>query len=79
MFGIGMDPEGWYWALFVPSLLLTGLSVQGLFWGLYLIFRGTPGARGQSERGSEIQEKIIEQATKSGELVKKPLKNWWED
>jgi len=50
-----------------------------LFWGLYLIFRGTPGARDQTERESEIQSKIIEQATKSGELVKKPIKNWWED
>ena len=79
MFGIGMDPEGWYWALIVPSIFMTGLSVQGLFWGLYLIFRGTPGAREQSETESIIQKKMIEQATKSGELVKKPLKNWWEE
>ena len=79
MFGIGMEPEGWYWALFVPSIILTGIAVQGLFWGLYLIFRGTPSARDQTERESEIQSKIIEQATKSGELVKKPIKNWWED
>ena len=79
MFGIGMDPEGWYWTLIVPSIFMTGLSVQGLFWGLYLIFRGTPDARDQTERESEIQSKIIEQATKSGELVKKPLKNWWEE
>jgi hypothetical protein len=79
MFGIGMEPEGWYWALFIPSLLLTGIAVQGLFWGLYLLFRGTPAARDQSETQSKLENRIIEQATKSGEVVTKPLKNWWED
>ena len=79
MFGIGMEPEGWYWALFIPAVLLTGLALQGLFWGQYLIFRGTPGARAHSEIDSEIQKKLIEQAIKSGDVVTKPLKNWWED
>ena len=79
MFGIGMDPEGWYWALIVPSIFMTGLSVQGLFWGLYLLFRGTPAARDQSETQSKLENRIIEQATKSGEVVTKPLKNWWEE
>ena len=79
MFGIGMEPEGWYWALFIPALLLTGIAVQGLFWGLYLLFRGTPAARDQSETQSKLENRIVEQATKSGEVVTKPLKNWWED
>ena len=79
MFGIGMEPEGWYWALFVPSIILTGIAVQGLFWGLYLIFRGTPGARNHSETQSKLENRIVEQATKSGEVVTKPLKNWWEE
>ena len=79
MFGIGMEPEGWYWALFIPALMLTGIAVQGLFWGLYLLFRGTPAARDHSETQSKLENRIVEQATKSGEVVTKPLKNWWED
>ena len=45
MFGIGMEPEGWYWALFIPALMLTALALQGPFWGLFLIFYGSEAAR----------------------------------
>ena len=45
MFGIGMEAHPAYWALFVPALLLTAMAVQGPFWGLFLIFYGTEGAR----------------------------------
>ena len=69
MFGIGMEPEGWYWALFIPALMLTALALQGPFWGLFLIFHGTEGARNHSTSEAVTQPEIVVQINCGGGLV----------
>ena len=68
MFGLGAEIGGWIWALFIPALILTGISIQGVFWGLFLIFYGTEGARNPSTSVAVTQPLTVVQINCGGGL-----------